>query len=222
MVFGASLNLWEPIEGFSASRQYNNLLGYTALTAAFITFIVNGYNKQKVFTLKAFTAFVLGVAILAPTIINLVREPVRYPPIHDISTDTATPPSFIFLDDDRPGAKNTLEYEGKEIAQQQQQAYPNVKPLLTSLSVEDSYQKSLLLAEKMGWEIVYEDPQKVFFEATAYTTFFHFADDVIIRISEQVNGSKIDIRSVSRIGRGDRGVNAQRINRFIHEFKQTK
>jgi len=115
-----------------------------------------------------------------------------------------------------------LVYEGKEIAQQQQQAYPNVKPLLTSLSVEDSYQKSLLLAEKMGWEIVYEDPQKVFFEATVYTTFFHFADDVIIRISEQVNGSKIDIRSVSRIGRGDRGVNAQRINRFIHEFKQTK
>ncbi|WP_409439544.1 DUF1499 domain-containing protein [Psychromonas sp. GE-S-Ul-11] len=222
MVFGASLNLWEPIVGFSASRQYNDTLGYTALTVAVITFIINGYNKQKIFNVKAITAFILGIGILTPSIISLVREPVRYPPIHDISTDTTNPPKFVFLGDDRPGAKNTLQYGGQQIAEQQEQAYPNVKPLLTSLSTKNAYQKSLLLADKIGWEIVYEDPEKGFLEATAYTAFFHFADDVIIRISEQENGSKIDIRSVSRIGRSDRGVNAQRISTFIGDFKTIK
>ncbi|RBW41731.1 DUF1499 domain-containing protein [Psychromonas sp. B3M02] len=222
MVFGASLNLWEPIQGFSASRQYNDSLGYITLVLVILTFIINGYNQQKVFTVKAITALVLGIAILTPTIINTLRVPVRYPPIHDISTDTTTPPSFVFLDDTRAGAKNSLHYAGQEIADQQHKAFPNVKPLLTSQAQDKAYQKSLQLADKMGWEIVYQDPEQQFFEATAYTPFFHFADDVIVRVSEQSNGSKIDIRSVSRIGRGDRGVNAQRINHFINDFKQTR
>ena len=222
MVFGASLNFWEPITGFSASRQYNDMLGYIALFTAMVTLIVNGYNKHKVFTVKVITGFILGLAILTPSIINTIRVPVRYPPIHDISTDTNAPPAFVFLDDSRDGARNSLQYEGPVIAAQQHQAFPYIKPLITSLSVDKAYQQSILLAEKLGWEIVYEDPNNLFFEATAYTPFFHFADDVIVRISNQSNASKIDIRSVSRIGRGDRGVNAQRIKQFMTDFKLTQ
>ena len=33
MVFGSSLGLWEPIVGFGARRNYNNLLGYISVVA---------------------------------------------------------------------------------------------------------------------------------------------------------------------------------------------
>ena len=54
---------------------------------------------------------------------------------------------------------------------------------------------------------------------TDTSLLFGFKDDIVIRITPHEGGSRLDIRSMSRVGRSDVGVNAQRIRRFLKRFK---
>ena len=83
-------------------------------------------------------------------------------PNHDISTDTANPPSFQVLDDTRAGASNTLGYAGPELAAAQAAAYPDIAPLATDLPADAAYLRALKIAEDMGWDIVASDPETEF------------------------------------------------------------
>jgi uncharacterized protein (DUF1499 family) len=225
MVFGSLLGLWEPIVGFMASRNYNNLLGYVVVVVSVLALVTSVTIKQDSSAkgkgiLTSSIAILLGLAILSPRIMALVIEPVKYPPIHDITTNTQSPPQFEFLTDSRIGARNTLVYGGEDIAAQQRQAFPNIGPIASDLSVEAAYQKALTVAKTMGWTIVAQDPKALRFESTATTPFFNFADDVVILVSTLEQGSRIDLRSVSRIGIGDAGVNAKRIQEFSQRFSE--
>jgi uncharacterized protein (DUF1499 family) len=225
MVFGSLLGLWEPIVGFMASRNYNNLLGYVVVVVSVLALVTSVTIKQDSSAkgkgiLTSSIAILLGLAILSPRIMALVIEPVKYPPIHDITTNTQSPPQFEFLTDSRIGARNSLVYGGEEIAAQQLQAFPNIQPIMSDLTVEAAYQKALTVAKIMGWTIVAQDPKALRFESTATTPFFNFADDVVILVSTLEQGSRIDLRSVSRIGIGDAGVNAKRIQEFSQRFSE--
>ncbi|WP_086983463.1 DUF1499 domain-containing protein [Vibrio aphrogenes] len=222
MVFGSQLGLWEPIVGFSASRNYNNTVGYLAVVVGLFGFFISLKQQQKSGVFKSILAVVLGIGILMPMIVGLLKTPVRYPPIHDITTNLEQPPLFQFLTDDRPGAKNTLVYGGEEIAHQQLKAYPDIKPLISSLAPHAAYRQALEVAEQLNWTLVYQDFEQFHFEATARTAFFNFADDVVVQVVALEGGSRVDVRSVSRIGRSDRGVNAQRIREFIQQFKENE
>jgi uncharacterized protein (DUF1499 family) len=56
-------------------------------------------------------------------------------------------------------------------------------------------------------------------EATDTTRWFGFKDDVVIRVRPDAAGSRVDVRSKSRVGRGDAGANAARIRRFRSELQ---
>ena len=222
MVFGSQFGLWDPIVGFSASRNYNDYIGYVVLGLGVLALVISLYQRQPKTIIKSLVASLLGLAILAPTINSVFNKPASYPPIHDITTNTDNPPEFTAITEERTGAKNSLIYGGPEISKQQLQAFPNIKPIITPLSVQDAYIKALIIAHEMQWEIVSEDVTSMRFEATDKTPFFNFSDDIVVKISDQEIGSRVDLRSVSRIGRGDRGVNAQRITKFIDLFENTK
>jgi len=55
-------------------------------------------------------------------------------------------------------------------------------------------------------------------EAVATTFWFGFKDDVVVRIAPASGGSKVDIRSVSRVGVSDVGANAERIRTFTQRL----
>jgi len=76
----------------------------------------------------------------------------------------------------------------------------------------------LEVVDEMGWELVAEDSSTGLIEAVSSTRVFSFEDDVVIRVAASGSGSIVDIRSHSRIGRGDRGVNAARVHSFISAF----
>jgi uncharacterized protein (DUF1499 family) len=219
MVFGSQLGLWEPIVGFSASRNYNDTIGYFVVALGVISILFSVYQKQSSAILKSAIATIIGIAILSSTIYQFFNTPTSYPPIHDITTNVDNPPEFIAITEERLGAKNSLIYGGVEISEQQLKAFPQIQPIITSINAQESYARSLHIAELMKWEIVSENKSLMRFEATDRTPFFNFADDIVVQITEQENGSRIDLRSVSRIGRGDRGVNAQRIIKFITLFE---
>jgi uncharacterized protein (DUF1499 family) len=56
-------------------------------------------------------------------------------------------------------------------------------------------------------------------EATDSTRFFGFKDDVVVRVRAEGTGSRIDIRSKSRVGLGDAGTNARRVRALMARIK---
>lgn len=136
------------------------------------------------------------------------------PPIHDISTDVENPPAFEAILPLREDAPNPAEYGGEEIARQQQEAYPDLQTLTFSASPGSVFEESLAAAEELGWGIVEADTESGRIEAVATTTWFGFKDDVVIRVRGRDGSTRVDVRSVSRVGRSDVGANAERIRAF--------
>ena len=145
------------------------------------------------------------------------RDPSQSP-INDVSTDTQNPPVFAAVIPLRPDGSNEIEYAGKSAADAQAAQYPDIKPIDSSLGKSEAFDRALEVANDMGLEIVSQDSETGIIEAIASTRFFKFKDDVIIRVSENGANSIVDIRSHSRIGRGDRGKNAERVRSFISQF----
>jgi uncharacterized protein (DUF1499 family) len=220
MMFGARFGFWEPIVGFGLVRNYMNLIGYGVVGIGVAGLFYQLSEGNRGGSIKAGIATLIGMAILAPMMYAKIAPPVRLPPIHDITTDTSNPPRFITLDDQRAGAKNSLIYGGPEIAAQQLKAYPDIRPVQSSQSALQAFAKALSIGKNMGWEIVDQNPTALRFEASARTSVYRFVDDIVVVVTPTQSGSRIDIRSVSRIGRGDRGVNAARIQAFNQAFSQ--
>ena len=143
------------------------------------------------------------------------------PAIHDISTDTSDPPLFVDVLPLRAGARNTADYGGSRVAEQQQAAYPDIVPVDLAIAPAEAFTKALATAKTMGWALVAADSASGRIEATATTRVFRFKDDVVIRIRPRAGGSRLDIRSVSRIGGSDLGKNASRIREFITRLRQS-
>jgi uncharacterized protein (DUF1499 family) len=141
------------------------------------------------------------------------------PPIHDISTDTADPPKFVAVMPRRGEKSNKAEYAGDEIASQQRKAYPDVQPLTLPVPPAQAFDRALAAARAMGWEIVDAAADQGRVEATATTFWFGFKDDVVVRVRPDASGSRIDVRSLSRVGRSDLGANAQRIRTYLDRLR---
>jgi hypothetical protein len=139
----------------------------------------------------------------------------QVPPIHDISTDLSDPPVFEAIQPLRADAPNPSEYGGDSIAEQQREGYPDLGPLTLDAPPEAVFLRAVEAGREMGWEIVESDPDRGRIEATATTPWFGFKDDVVVRIRPERGGSRVDVRSVSRVGRSDVGTNARRIEEYL-------
>ena len=69
-----------------------------------------------------------------------------------------------------------------------------------------------------AWEAVHIDEDQTTLQALATTKLFHFRDDIVIRVRPDPKGARIDLRSRSRVGRGDMGANAARILAFQQRY----
>jgi uncharacterized protein (DUF1499 family) len=151
-----------------------------------------------------------------------LKKATSVPQIHDISTDTSNPPQFQKIVQLRKNAKNGLEYElegsADKLAQAQKMAYPMIKTFNSGLSVAEALDRSEWVLLELGLEIVNKDQETGIVEATDTTFWYGFKDDVVIRIRSKGDGSIIDLRSVSRVGVSDVGVNAARILKFVDAF----
>jgi uncharacterized protein (DUF1499 family) len=57
-------------------------------------------------------------------------------------------------------------------------------------------------------------------EATETTFFFRFKDDVVVRARPAPGGgSLVDMRSISRVGGSDVGLNAKRVRAFLADLQ---
>ncbi|MBA4177407.1 MAG: DUF1499 domain-containing protein [Leptothrix sp. (in: Bacteria)] len=130
------------------------------------------------------------------------------PPINDISTDTADAPVFW----DMP---NPTDYPGAKSAALQRAAYPDLAPLKLGLPPEQAFAQALSVAKHKGWSIIASVPAEGRIEATSSSLLYGFTDEVIVRVKAADGGSLVDVRSRSRLGRIDRGVNAKRTRDYM-------
>ena len=140
------------------------------------------------------------------------------PPIHNISTDVGDPPSFDAAVGLREADSNPIDYDIAALAATQQAAYPRVKPIITDRTVVESFDRAVNVVKGMGLEIVNTDRPAGRIEAVATSFWFGFKDDVVVRVRPRGAGSIVDLRSVSRVGQSDLGINAKRIEEFIDRF----
>ena len=141
------------------------------------------------------------------------------PRIHDITTDTDNPPQFVALLAVRQKAPNGATYGGAGIAQAQKAAYPDITPAQLETPPDRAFERALDAAQRMGWKIIAADKAQGRIEATATTFWLRFKDDVVIRIAAAGSGSRLDVRSMSRVGRSDFGANAKRIRAFLKQLQ---
>lgn len=143
----------------------------------------------------------------------------KYPPIHDLTTDTHNPPAFVAVVPLRRDAPNPPEYAGDSVAAIQAKAYPDLRPLMLAMTVDSAFTLAAGTAREMGWELVDQDRRSGRIEATASTPWFGFKDDVVIRVTAASGIARVDVRSKSRVGRGDAGVNAKRIRTYVGRLR---
>ena len=138
--------------------------------------------------------------------------------IHNISTDTQNPPAFVAGLTRRGEHSNPVEFT-EATAVIQRQHYPDIDTIHSTLTPAEAYARALQIANELGWEVYAEAPDQGRIEAVETTLWFGFKDDVVIRIAAGNNGgSLVDLHSVSRVGKGDVGVNAKRIRKFRELF----
>lgn len=184
---------------------------------AMLTALLSGglaYRRGERFAvLLSCVAFVGGLlAVGVPAL--WARAAGRVPPIHDLSTDLENPPTFVAVVPLRADAPNSLE-RPPDLADQQRRGYPDLAPITMPIAQEQAFDRALAAAQDMGWRIVIADSGAGRIEATATTRWFGFQDDVVVRLTAWGSGTRVDVRSVSRVGMGDTGTNAQRIRRYL-------
>jgi uncharacterized protein (DUF1499 family) len=207
---GTRIGWWEFGTGFLMMR-WAFFVGLAGVGLALLMLVIPRTRRGSGLVLGAALLIGAGTAWVPWSGLQTVRA---LPLIHDISTDTANPPEFVDVLPLRADAPNPPEYAGEDTAAQQLEAYPDIQPLQVRASPAELFEHALATARGMGWEIVAAAPQEGRIEATATTFWFGFKDDVVIRIAADDGGSRLDIRSKSRVGRSDVGANAARIRDF--------
>ena len=138
---------------------------------------------------RALIALILGLAIAAVPAAGYVLAR-SAPRINDISTDP------------------------QEQSEEQRKAYPDIQPLRLQMAPNIAFERAKGAIEEAGWQLVREDASAGRIEAVATTFWFGFKDDVVVRVAGDGSGSRVDVRSKSRVGKGDLGTNAQRIRTY--------
>jgi len=216
---GFRYELWDFQTGLKAFRWS----AYCALASAVLSLVGIVLSRLSGASRGLFIAafgLVISVLLLAVPLYWLQKAR-SLPSIHDISTDTENPPKFVAILPLRKNALNPSEYGGESIAAQQHKAYPDIAPLLLNITPDKAFERANRVATKMGWKIVDASIKEGRIEATATTRWFGFKDDIVIRIENGDGGSRVDIRSVSRVGKSDLGTNANRIRRFLREMEKS-
>lgn len=203
----AHLEWIEPIAGL-VLFSLGGILGFFCFCdAVYLMITRQAYGTVMVCT----PALMPFIAVLAQLLALL-----RYPMLHDVATDLENPPQF----QSDSGDVAPFQYLASDRAKLRD-AYPDLQPLLLAMPRELAF-KHLLAAirtEAPDWIVSVSDPETGHIEGRAKTKILRFEDDYALRVSAtETGGSRIDMRSRSRVGQSDLGLNARRIRQFLEQL----
>lgn len=213
---GHRIGVWSFGTGFVflAAGAFLSIIVVLGGIAALIAALRSGRDADRPFL---YIGLLIGGAIVVLTLAQIATAR-SVPPIHNISTDVADPPSFDVARALRGADSNPVDFDAAKLAPLQEAAYPRVKPIVSDRSVAESFDRALTVLNGMGLDVVNADQAAGRIEAVATSFWFGFKDDLVVRVRSRGTGSVVDLHSVSRVGQSDLGINAKRIEEFIDRF----
>ncbi len=158
----------------------------------------------------ATNSLVYGSGLLAADILAN-KENIDYPQAFKAEIHIMPDSSDILGNESNPMHAAVLSY-------MQSAAYPHIQSLDTSLGIAQAVSRAETVLGEQGLDIVAVNAEKGLVEATETSFWFGFKNDVVVRVTAIDNGSRIDVRSVSRMGISDIGKNAARIEQILQAF----
>src|SRR5260370_5150112 len=196
------------------------LLGFfvsaVGLIIGIIAILVTWLSKSRRIALsRAVFGTVLSAIVFLP-VANVIAHTRRYPPINDIATDVNNPPEFVHAQEQPANQGHAMKYNPAQYApiQQAAPAYNDLAPFKSHTPPHDLFKKVQIIAGQLpGSQITYGESKTRTLEGVATSQLFRFKDDFVIRVEAALDGagSIVEMRSKSRDGRGDLGVNYNRI-----------
>jgi uncharacterized protein (DUF1499 family) len=205
------------LDGAIGLFRYGFYVGAGAVALGLATIVPTRPGERR----RGFLAAALSVAIglgAAAMPLKWFLDARSVPRINDVTSDTADPPALVQTLQLRQDAVTSPTYD-KDFAAEQRAHYPDIGPILLKVPPADAFRKVDKVAMDMGWDVVARAPAEGRLEAIATTNWFGFHDDIVVRIRAEGDGSRVDIRSKSRVGRSDLGVNARRIRDFTARLR---
>ena len=170
---------------------------------------------------QAFTSIAIALVGLAVPLFFLSQY-FLLPRLNDIETTPRAPMQFKQLAAMRPADANRIVEPDLAAAEEQEKAYPDIRPMELERSVTETFDIVHEAVKRLGWTIVLneppaEEPGRI--EATNRTMIMGYTDDALIRVTGDDTHAFIDVRSASRYGMHDLGANAEHIRELFAEVK---
>ncbi|HYM03866.1 MAG TPA: DUF1499 domain-containing protein [Stellaceae bacterium] len=210
---GYRLGFWSAATALTKVVAIGLLGGALAAVLAAVSLLSGGAQVGPGTTLMLVVIVVAGIfAVALPLRAKKIAERA---PIKDITTDTENPPLFEAALPPRAKEGAVSEYPGAAVGKIQSANYPEIAPARMAGAPADAFKIALDAAKAMGWTILAADAGRGRIEASDRTLLFGFTDDVVVRLSPERGGSRVDMRSASRVGVSDLGKNAKRIRAYF-------
>lgn len=166
---------------------------------------------------QALLGLLLGVAGFGA--LSMLRGTAAdYPFIHDVTTDLDDLPTFAALAipaDNLRGVDTVGKWQ-----EEHRKGYGDLSGITLDKSPAEVVARAAELAKDRGWTIEAVDPAEGRMEAVAYASWLRFEDIVVVRAVDAGDGkTKVDMRSISRVGQSDLGANARRIRAFLADLQ---
>ena len=181
------------------------------------------------------------VALLAPLLtlgcFAQLKARAEANPGHDVSTDVGDPPmpSAALLrlrgpdanpidrdprTDLRKGRPEVENWADDRVLRAAADRCPGARTVRLPAPPPQAYARLRVAVETADAELVTEAPEAGLLEATHQSFWFEFKDDLLFRVRPEGAGSRIDVRSVSRVGGSDLGANCARVTRVMESLRE--
>jgi uncharacterized protein (DUF1499 family) len=214
-LIGAHFYLTPPFFGFQLFA-FGFLLSLLGFVLGIIGLLMTRTGPRRAARPRAVIGTLLSLAVALP-VFAVIMAHFKYPPINDITTDFANPPEYVHAAELTPNQGRDMKYNRDKYMAAQQKGYPPLAPGSVAAEPTAVFDRvKTLVASMPDWQITYVDSKTKTLEGVSTSQLFHFQDDFVIQVRPGPNGtSLVEMRSKSRDGVGDLGVNYNRIVMFL-------
>ena len=223
---GTAIGLW----GFRPALQSLRYLFFAAAAGAVLGLVGLALARRRG---KLMLANLVAVVVALGFVLylgNLVRIARSVPAIHDVTTNLEDVPQFSRLTvraDNLENIPDEGKAELKALAPEERWKalhrahYGDLRTVRLATPPAETVRRVAALARERGWETALVDDRAGTVEATDTSLFFRFKDDVVVRVRPAPGGgSLVDMRSISRVGGSDVGMNAKRVRSFLADLQK--
>ncbi|HKM99954.1 MAG TPA: DUF1499 domain-containing protein [Candidatus Binataceae bacterium] len=218
-ILGAHFYFAAPFFGFQLFL-FGFLLSIVGFVLGPLGILMTRSGQRRIARPRALVGTALSAAIAIPVLV-VVLSSAKYPAINDITTDFENPPEFVHAEMLVPNQGRDLKYSKEKYMPAQQRGYAPLVPGNVAGDPAAVFDRVRNIAATIpDWQITYTDPATMTIEGVCVSHLFHFQDDFIIQVRSGPNGmSLVEMRSKSRDGVGDFGVNYNRIVMFMGKLQ---